>query len=184
MMPQRRGARHPGPRPQSRGRRQGVQGGRACVPGAARLSRFALSANKAGDKAAGNVKTAGKSRPKTGPDDRERNVMELAEAKAETVERARVGGAALLAVDGVTIRFGGVTALQDVSFEVARGAICGLIGPNGAGKTTLFNCISRLYDPHAARSASTGARSRASPGTRSRRSASRARSRTSRCSPR
>jgi len=36
-----------------------------------------------------------------------------------------------------------------VSFEVARGAICGLIGPNGAGKTTLFNCISRLYDPHA-----------------------------------
>jgi len=36
-----------------------------------------------------------------------------------------------------------------VSFEVTKGAICGLIGPNGAGKTTLFNCISRLYDPHA-----------------------------------
>ena len=50
---------------------------------------------------------------------------------------------------GLTIRFGGVTALEDVSFEVARGAICGLIGPNGAGKTTLFNCISRLYDPSA-----------------------------------
>ena len=57
--------------------------------------------------------------------------------------------AALLAVRGLTIRFGGVTALDDVSFEVARGAICGLIGPNGAGKTTLFNCISRLYDPGA-----------------------------------
>ncbi|HEX9169613.1 MAG TPA: ATP-binding cassette domain-containing protein, partial [Roseiarcus sp.] len=56
---------------------------------------------------------------------------------------------ALLVVDGVTMRFGGVTALQDVSFEVAQGAICGLIGPNGAGKTTLFNCISRLYDPGA-----------------------------------
>ena len=74
--------------------------------------------------------------------------MELAEAAARSVE----GGAdeaarALLSVDGVTIRFGGVTALQDVSFEVARGAICGLIGPNGAGKTTLFNCVSRLYDP-------------------------------------
>jgi branched-chain amino acid transport system ATP-binding protein len=73
--------------------------------------------------------------------------MELAEARAKT------GGescheSALLAVEGVTIGFGGVTALQDVSFNVARGAICGLIGPNGAGKTTLFNCISRLYDPH------------------------------------
>ena len=54
-----------------------------------------------------------------------------------------------MAVEGLTIRFGGVTALDNVSFEVARGAICGLIGPNGAGKTTLFNCISRLYDPHA-----------------------------------
>ena len=74
--------------------------------------------------------------------------MELAEANAET--RGESGYvSALLAVDGVTMRFGGVTALQDVSFAVARGAICGLIGPNGAGKTTLFNCISRLYDPHA-----------------------------------
>ena len=70
--------------------------------------------------------------------------MELAEAKAETAARHE---SALLAVEGVTMRFGGVTALEDVSFEVARGAICGLIGPNGAGKTTLFNCISRLYDP-------------------------------------
>ncbi|RBP01039.1 branched-chain amino acid transport system ATP-binding protein [Roseiarcus fermentans] len=74
--------------------------------------------------------------------------MELAEARAETEPRA-VDRAALLAVDGVTLRFGGVTALQDVSFAVQAGAICGLIGPNGAGKTTLFNCISRLYDPHA-----------------------------------
>ena len=76
--------------------------------------------------------------------------MELAEAKAGTADE-NVGpyDPALLAVDGVTMRFGGVTALEGVSFEVARGAICGLIGPNGAGKTTLFNCISRLYDPHA-----------------------------------
>src|SRR6516165_9546369 len=74
--------------------------------------------------------------------------MELAEARAKTGD---CGGdpqdSALLAVDGVTMRFGGVTALQDVSFNVARGAVCGLIGPNGAGKTTLFNCVSRLYDP-------------------------------------
>ena len=76
--------------------------------------------------------------------------MELAEAGARGGdEGAKVLSSALLEVDGVTIRFGGVTALQDVSFDVAAGAICGLIGPNGAGKTTLFNCISRLYDPHA-----------------------------------
>ena len=74
--------------------------------------------------------------------------MELAEARARTAEADRCGSA-LLSVEGVSIRFGGVTALDDVAFKVAPGAICGLIGPNGAGKTTLFNCISRLYDPQA-----------------------------------
>ena len=53
---------------------------------------------------------------------------------------------ALLDVAGVTVRFGGVTALRDLSFTVDEGSICGLIGPNGAGKTTLFNVVSRVYD--------------------------------------
>jgi branched-chain amino acid transport system ATP-binding protein len=55
--------------------------------------------------------------------------------------------ASLLEVRGLTIRFGGITALNDVSFDVAEGHIAGLIGPNGAGKTTCFNCITRLYQP-------------------------------------
>jgi branched-chain amino acid transport system ATP-binding protein len=76
--------------------------------------------------------------------------MELAEARARGGSHDEdLKASVLLAVRGLTIRFGGVTALEDVSFDVARGAICGLIGPNGAGKTTLFNCISRLYEPHA-----------------------------------
>jgi len=51
----------------------------------------------------------------------------------------------LLSVRGVTVRFGGIVALDEVGFDVKRGDVCGLIGPNGAGKTTLFNCLSRLY---------------------------------------
>lgn len=53
----------------------------------------------------------------------------------------------LLSIRNLSIRFGGVAALQDVSFDVHDGVIAGLIGPNGAGKTSLFNCISRLYQP-------------------------------------
>jgi branched-chain amino acid transport system ATP-binding protein len=54
---------------------------------------------------------------------------------------------ALLSVDNVTRRFGGIVALQGVSFHVDAGEIAGLIGPNGAGKTTAFNVITRLYRP-------------------------------------
>jgi branched-chain amino acid transport system ATP-binding protein len=55
-------------------------------------------------------------------------------------------GETLLRVRNVSVRFDGIVALDDVSFDVRRGDICGLIGPNGAGKTTLFNCLNRLYD--------------------------------------
>jgi branched-chain amino acid transport system ATP-binding protein len=54
---------------------------------------------------------------------------------------------ALLSVRDVTLRFGGIVALDGVSFDVEEGHISGLIGPNGAGKTTAFNVITRLYKP-------------------------------------
>ena len=54
---------------------------------------------------------------------------------------------ALLSVEHVTRRFGGVVAVDDVTLDVGEGEIVGLIGPNGAGKTTLFNLITRLYKP-------------------------------------
>jgi branched-chain amino acid transport system ATP-binding protein len=55
----------------------------------------------------------------------------------------------VLRIGQLTVRFGGVTALDGVSFEVEQRQVCGLIGPNGAGKTTLFNCVSRLTRPQA-----------------------------------
>ncbi len=55
----------------------------------------------------------------------------------------------LLEVEGVTLRFGGVTALEEVSFAVEPGKIFAIVGPNGAGKSTLFNLISRFHAPAA-----------------------------------
>lgn len=62
-----------------------------------------------------------------------------------------VGGTPLLDVREVTVRFGGIVALQNLSFAIDRGQICGLIGPNGAGKTTMFNVVSRIYQPTSGR---------------------------------
>ena len=56
-------------------------------------------------------------------------------------------GSVALRVQGVGMRFGGLWALSDVSFEVERGSVVGLIGPNGSGKTTLMNIVSGVYKP-------------------------------------
>jgi branched-chain amino acid transport system ATP-binding protein len=53
----------------------------------------------------------------------------------------------LLEVDDITLRFGGVTAIDSVSFEVQPGELFAIIGPNGAGKTSIFNAISQVYEP-------------------------------------
>ena len=60
---------------------------------------------------------------------------------------AAAGGATILQARGVTMRFGGLTAIKAVDMTVSEGEIVGLIGPNGAGKTTFFNCLTGLYKP-------------------------------------
>lgn len=60
---------------------------------------------------------------------------------------AAAGGNVLLEVERLTMRFGGLVAINDVSFHARRRQITGIIGPNGAGKTTLFNCITGFYKP-------------------------------------
>jgi len=63
----------------------------------------------------------------------------------------RAAQAPLLTVEHLTMRFGGLVAIDDLSFSAARGEITAIIGPNGAGKTTVFNCITGFYKPSGGR---------------------------------
>ncbi len=66
-------------------------------------------------------------------------------------------GSAILVAENVTMRFGGLVAVDSVNFRVNQGEIMGLIGPNGAGKTTFFNCLTGLYLPTSGRVTLNGA---------------------------
>lgn len=69
------------------------------------------------------------------------------EPPAQEPAPPRVFEEELLAVDNVSLRFGGVTALSEVSFDIRKGEIRAIIGPNGAGKTSMLNCINGFYHP-------------------------------------
>src|SRR6478735_3996874 len=73
--------------------------------------------------------------------------LTVAEAAAPDREIAVGVGENIVEVRNLTVKFGGLTALDDVSFDIRRGEILGLIGPNGAGKTTCFNTMSGIYRP-------------------------------------
>lgn len=71
----------------------------------------------------------------------------MTDAPTVKIPLPSTAGPSVLEVTRVTMKFGGLTALSEVSFSLAEGQIIGLIGPNGAGKTTLFNCLTGLYVP-------------------------------------
>lgn len=68
-------------------------------------------------------------------------------SQVNMTETSRWASDPVLTVEHLTMRFGGLTAINDLSFQVGRGDITALIGPNGAGKTTVFNCVTGFYKP-------------------------------------
>ena len=76
-------------------------------------------------------------------------ITPVASAPAETGRGGET--ASVLRTEGLTMRFGGLTALNNVNFEVKRGEIRAIIGPNGAGKSTFFNCLTGVLHPTSGR---------------------------------
>ena len=74
-------------------------------------------------------------------------MTDLTKDAGPVAEPPAAPGAAIMEVDNVTLKFGGVTALDGVTFDIKQGEILGLIGPNGAGKTTCFNVMTGVYKP-------------------------------------
>ena len=72
---------------------------------------------------------------------------ELASIMANDDNSVSLPDDVILRLDHLTMQFGGLKAVNDLSFDVKKGEIFGLIGPNGAGKTTVFNCITQFYKP-------------------------------------
>lgn len=73
--------------------------------------------------------------------------LKLKFLKKEKIEVPTLENDIVLSIRNLSMQFGGLKAVNDVSFDVKRGQIFGLIGPNGAGKTTLFNCVTQFYKP-------------------------------------
>jgi len=69
--------------------------------------------------------------------------------RVDEVLEQKIGSDEILRLDHLSMHFGGLKAVDDLSFSVKKGEIFGLIGPNGAGKTTVFNCLTRFYKPTA-----------------------------------
>ncbi len=75
------------------------------------------------------------------------NFFALSKKPKKNVAVPELDSTTILEIDHLTMRFGGLVAINDLSLQVRRGEIFGLIGPNGAGKTTVFNCITQFYKP-------------------------------------
>src|SRR6185312_2958858 len=79
------------------------------------------------------------------------SVVDVTTAQAVSASAQQGAQAPLFAADNISISFGGIRAVDGVTFDVKEGEIFAIVGPNGAGKSTIFNLISRIYEPTSGR---------------------------------